>query len=523
MTPLEAAGLGDTIGHTNAMKGLLVGLAVGAVIATVAVAATAATVATGGAAAVLIGGVIAGTAGAGLTGMNIGETFESEAGKINTGSLNTFLGANQKPAARAKIDTVACSNHGIQLIAQGSKNVFINSAPAVRKTDKTECSGKIRDGQVDVFFGGPTEDYLPMESEVPGWLVTTLHVAVWVGTAIATGGSIATVGLAATIFSTGMSMVGGMIGTKVVGDLGEKIAGKQGRAIGEAIGEAIGSARGGKLAGRIMPGKAPAPAGEIPVAARAPVGAKGTPGAGEIPLAARATPAAPKATPDAPKATPAAPKEAVAAPRATPDAPKATPDAPKATPAAPKEAVAAPKATPDAPKATPDAPKATPDAPKATPDAPKATPDAPNEAAAAPKATPNAPKDAPPVRPDTSTAKYGPWEKYQKPDGDWNWPPKGGFAGTPKPETLPVGTRIDRFGHEGGTYLSPEGTPFPERALAPKSVNDDYHVYKVVKPLDVEAGGIAPAFDQPGGGVQYKTSKKVAELLKEGYIVEIFP
>ncbi|HZF51749.1 MAG TPA: glycohydrolase toxin TNT-related protein [Polyangiaceae bacterium] len=481
MTPLEAAGLGDTIGHTNAMKGLLVGLAVGAVIATVAVAATAATVATGGAAAVLIGGVIAGTAGAGLTGMNIGETFESEAGKINTGSPNTFLGANQKPAARAMIDTVACDNDGIKLIAQGSKNVFINSAPAVRKTDKTECSGKIRDGQVDVFFGGPTEDYLPMESEVPGWLVTTLHVAVWVGTAIATGGSIATVGLAATIFSTGMSMVGGMIGTKVVGDLGEKIAGKQGRAIGEAIGEAIGSARGGKLAGRIMPGKAPAPAGEIPVAARAPVGAKGTPGAGEIPLAARATPAAPKATPDAPKATPAAPKEAVAAPKATPDAPKATPDAPKATP------------------------------------------DAPNEAAAAPKATPNAPKDAPPVRPDTSTAKYGPWEKYQKPDGDWNWPPKGGFAGTPKPETLPVGTRIDRFGHEGGTYLSPEGTPFPERALAPKSVNDDYHVYKVVKPLDVEAGGIAPAFDQPGGGVQYKTSKKVAELLKEGYIVEIFP
>src|SRR4029453_9597357 len=116
-----------------------------------------------------------------------------------------------------------------------------------------------------------------------------------------------------------------------------------------------------------------------------------------------------------------------------------------------------------------------------------------------------------------SQVKYGPDSKYQKADGSWDWPPDGGFAGPRTQETLPVDTRIDRFGHEGGDYLSPEGTPFEQRALAPKSLKDDYHVYKVVKPLPVESGGIAPAFDQPGGGVQYKTTKSVKQLLDEGY------
>ena len=62
MSALEAARLGDQIGHTNAMKGLLVGLAVGFVVTGVVLLAGAATIATGGLAAVVIGGaLVAGT------------------------------------------------------------------------------------------------------------------------------------------------------------------------------------------------------------------------------------------------------------------------------------------------------------------------------------------------------------------------------------------------------------------------------------------------------------------------------
>jgi uncharacterized Zn-binding protein involved in type VI secretion len=608
MTALEAARLGDQIGHTSAMKGLLAGLAIGFIAAVAVVVITGATIATGGAAAVVIGGIIAGTAGGGLAGMKIGATFESDPkGPISSGSPNTFLGANAKPAARAVLDTVACMDHNIKFIAQGSVDVFINKTNAARKTDKTVCSAKIREGQPDVFFGGETGTYLAMEDEVPGWLVKTLEIAVWVGTAIATGGAILTVGFGAAIFGAGVSYLGGLAGAEIGGRIGERLGGERGKAIGEALGEFAGGLIGGKAAETLVPGRAPTGAKGAP--ADGPTGAKGTPSASNgTPTGAKGTPTAPRAAsadapaapraaaadapaapraaaadaPAAPRAAaadaPAAPRaaaaDAPAAPRAAaadaPAAPKAAPadapaapkaaaaDAPAAPKAAPADAPAAPKAAaadaPAAPKAAPaDAPAApkaaaadAPAAPKAAPaDAPAAPKAAPADAPAAPKAAPAdapvAPKappkegavdtnqafstanDAPAVRPDTSTANYGPDAKYQKPDGSWDWPPNEGFAGTPKTETLPVGTRIDRFGHEGGSYLSPEGTPFPDRALAPKSVNDPYHAYKVVKPLEVRSGEIAPAFDQPGGGIQYKAPAKVSELIRDGYLVEIDP
>lgn len=108
------------------------------------------------------------------------------------------------------------------------------------------------------------------------------------------------------------------------------------------------------------------------------------------------------------------------------------------------------------------------------------------------------------TRPSTAGAKYGPDSKYKKPDGNWDWPPQDGFMGARVKGDLPEGTRIDRYGKETGGYLSPEGTPFEMRALAPYSVNEPYYVYSIKKPIPVESGRIAPAFDQPGGGTQYK-------------------
>lgn len=124
--------------------------------------------------------------------------------------------------------------------------------------------------------------------------------------------------------------------------------------------------------------------------------------------------------------------------------------------------------------------------------------DAPDSAPAKPA------KPAPGRRPDTSKAKYKADEHYKDADGNWKWPPDDGFeGGVRSPERLGVDSRIDRFGNEKGSFLSPEGTPFEQRALAPSSLREPYHAYQVNKPLPVESGKIAAAFDQPGGGTQH--------------------
>jgi hypothetical protein len=112
--------------------------------------------------------------------------------------------------------------------------------------------------------------------------------------------------------------------------------------------------------------------------------------------------------------------------------------------------------------------------------------------------------------------------------GNWDWGrvPPDGFAqrnvgGAMVPDRyeleLTPGTQIDRFGPEGGQFLSPDGTPFEQRALppgnlvprpgTPVAVSDahpfNYYRYEVVRPFTVDAGRIAPAFEQPGQGIQF--------------------
>ena len=54
------------------------------------------------------------------------------------------------------------------------------------------------------------------------------------------------------------------------------------------------------------------------------------------------------------------------------------------------------------------------------------------------------------------------------------WPPNRGFDGEPVTTTLQPGTRIDRYGYDGGTFVSPEGTPYSQRALAPGTESKPY-------------------------------------------------
>jgi Tuberculosis necrotizing toxin len=101
------------------------------------------------------------------------------------------------------------------------------------------------------------------------------------------------------------------------------------------------------------------------------------------------------------------------------------------------------------------------------------------------------------------------------------FPANDGFAGKPKQEKIETGKLIDRYGGPGGTFLSPEGIPYPQRALPYEQSKMSYHRYQVEKPLTAATGPIAGWFDQPGGGVQYKTSKPVQQLIDEGVLKEL--
>ncbi|KAF6830413.1 hypothetical protein CPLU01_07339 [Colletotrichum plurivorum] len=101
----------------------------------------------------------------------------------------------------------------------------------------------------------------------------------------------------------------------------------------------------------------------------------------------------------------------------------------------------------------------------------------------------------------------------------WKYPPKNGFVldidewpikSTVKVE---VGTYVDRFGPPTGGFVAPAGAGFAQRAIPPDSLlnrftlnstnPNNYHVYKVLQGFTVQAGPIAPWFEQPGGGTQY--------------------
>jgi Tuberculosis necrotizing toxin len=127
----------------------------------------------------------------------------------------------------------------------------------------------------------------------------------------------------------------------------------------------------------------------------------------------------------------------------------------------------------------------------------------------------------------------------------WIYPPDNGFlivSGRPVEyeQTLLPGSEIDRFGYSGGGYLSPAGTLFTERALPPQNLDTptdtpvaNYHLYCVEKPFPVDAGPIAPWFQQLGLGIQYKldatllpragSALNVTWLLANGYLVEQDP
>lgn len=241
MSMLEAARMGDKVAHTNAFIGFVTGMVVGAVVAVGIALLLGATIATGGGALILVGALLAGLGGGALTGMKIGQRHKKGKGDpIASGADNVFIGADRRKAARAIKDKVSC--HMPKVIAEGSQTVFIQGGPAARRTDQTVCGGTIDEGWPTVFIGKEAACYVPIEGEVPAWMVSAAKWAMGLGLVIGFAGAWISAGLAAAIFGTLEGVVGGEIGGRLLGwagsfinqdfaDVGEFLGGQLGGAL----------------------------------------------------------------------------------------------------------------------------------------------------------------------------------------------------------------------------------------------------------------------------------------------------
>jgi RHS repeat-associated protein len=103
------------------------------------------------------------------------------------------------------------------------------------------------------------------------------------------------------------------------------------------------------------------------------------------------------------------------------------------------------------------------------------------------------------------------------------FPPNNGFLGSAAKSVLQVGQRIDRYGGSAvSRFFSPAGTPLAARSLPPETAAQALRSFEVLKPLEVEAGTVAPWFGQMGMGTQYRAGMTLSELLEQGFIKEVF-
>lgn len=113
------------------------------------------------------------------------------------------------------------------------------------------------------------------------------------------------------------------------------------------------------------------------------------------------------------------------------------------------------------------------------------------------------------------------WIKWDPPTATVSWPKDDGCAGAPVARTLAPGVLLDRFGDEGGTFLSPKGQSFASRAVPYVCDQMDYWVYRVRKPLPVKTCPAAAWFGEPGGAIQDQIAEPVYKLEANGSLTAI--
>src|ERR1043165_5250125 len=104
----------------------------------------------------------------------------------------------------------------------------------------------------------------------------------------------------------------------------------------------------------------------------------------------------------------------------------------------------------------------------------------------------------------------------------YDFPQRDGFAGRPKIVVLKPGTILDRFGQPGGRLLAPDGGSYMGRSVPYDRLKMPYYRYEVRRPLRVAAGPAAAWFDQPGGGMQYMTQRRIGELVASGHLKQLW-
>ncbi len=110
--------------------------------------------------------------------------------------------------------------------------------------------------------------------------------------------------------------------------------------------------------------------------------------------------------------------------------------------------------------------------------------------------------------------------------GELDWPKNAGFMQEPSREILKKGKVIDRYSSKTGAkdrgkFLSPEGTPYPSRALPYDETKMKYTKYEVIKEFEVSSGKSTPWFGEKGGGTQYQTDMSVRDLIKSKVLREV--
>ena len=102
------------------------------------------------------------------------------------------------------------------------------------------------------------------------------------------------------------------------------------------------------------------------------------------------------------------------------------------------------------------------------------------------------------------------------------FPSNNGFLGQSSRVFLSPGQNIDRFGGSSfSRFFSPAKTPAGARALPPGVAAQPLRTFEVLRPFEVEAGTVAPAFDQLGLGIQFRTPVRLEVLLNRQLIREI--
>ena len=112
-------------------------------------------------------------------------------------------------------------------------------------------------------------------------------------------------------------------------------------------------------------------------------------------------------------------------------------------------------------------------------------------------------------------------DRFYDNDGNPIYPPNDGAVGEEERIILSKGIIIDRYGLNSGSFASPVGTPIENRSL-PKETRKKHnlHTFELGKDVVCYKSSIASWFEQKGGGIQYRFSKSMEELIKDGDLIE---